>query len=129
MSFEIHVKAGNDASIMGRITARNGGGASTGVDGEGNWVQQADVSTVTYEMFDLDAPTTAYASGTLVVATVIDDTPTDDNVWTKDGTGYNFVHDIAASNFTDSGSIVRIEYTVTLAGGAVIKGEYQGPVC
>jgi len=129
MSFKINVRSGNDASILGRITARNGSGASTGVDGEGNWLQQADISSITYQITQLEAPTTVTFSGTLTVSTVIDDTPADDNVWTEDGTGYNFVHDIAASNFPESGVVVLIEYTVTLSGGAVLKGQYQGPVC
>lgn len=130
MTFAISLKEDNDGTILGRLCARNGSGAATGKDGEGKFIQQGDVSTITYEIFDLEAPTTVAFSGTLTVSNVILDTVvTSNEIWTKDSTGYNFLHDLAATNFPEGGRIVLIEYTVTLTGGAVLTGEYQGPVC
>jgi len=130
MTFEIQFNEDSGVTIMGRITARNGSGAATGEDGEGNWLQQADISSITLAVFDLEAPTTTYAEETLVVGDTILDTPVSTNViWTKDSVGYNFIHDLAASNFPTGGSIVRAEYKVTLAGGNVVFGVYEGPVC
>lgn len=130
MIFAASFKEDNDSTILGRITARNGSGAATGVDGEGKFVQIADVSSITYEIFDLEAPTTVAFSGTLTVANVILDTVvTSNEIWTKDSIGYNFLHDLAATNFPEGNRTVLIEYTVTLTGGEKLTGEYQGPVC
>jgi hypothetical protein len=130
VSFKANFKEDNDGSVLGRLTASNGTGAATGVDGEGKFIKQADVSTITYEIFDLEAPTTVAFSGTLLAANVILDTVvTSNEIWTKDSTGYNFKHDLAASNFPNGGVTVLVEYTVTLSGGAILTGSYQGPVC
>lgn len=119
-----------DATVLGRITARNGTGAATGVDGEGNWLKIADVSTITCKVFDLRSatPSTPITTPTVTVATAVLDTPVTTNVlWTKDSTGYNFLHDLAASNFPTGEHWYRVEYKVTLSGGAVFFGVYEGP--
>lgn len=128
--FYVEWSEDGDATALGRITARNGSGAATGVDGEGNWLQQADVSTITCKVFDLNSatPDTPIATPTVTVSTSVLDTPATTNViWTKDSTGYNFLHDLAASNFPTGEHWYRVEYTVTLSGGAVFHGVYEGP--
>lgn len=130
MTFKVSFNEDGDSTILGRVTARNGTGAATGVNGEGKWVQQADVSSIAYTLFDLDAPTTAVSTGTLTVANVIIDTPvTSQEIWTEDAIGYNFIHDLAGSNFPTGGKIIRVEYLITLTGGAKLPGAYEGPVC
>lgn len=130
MAFQVSFTEDSPATILGRVTARNGSGSATGVSGEGNWIQQADVSSITYETFDLEAPTTVATSGTLTVSDAILDTPvTSTAIWTKDSTGYNFIHDLPAAAFPSGGRVVRIEYEITLAGGAVLHGIYEGTVC
>jgi len=130
MTFQVSFNEDSDATILGRITARNGSGSATGKDGEGNWLQQADITSITYKYFVLDAPTTVAGTGTLTVSSVVLDTPvTVNTIWTKDSIGYNFIYDIAAATFADGGTVVRIEFTVTLSGGEVFHGNYEGPVC
>ena len=129
MTFQVEWTEDSDATVLGRITARNGSGSATGVNGEGNWLQQADVSTITWKVFDVDSatPETAIASGSVTVSTSVLDTPVTTNViWTKDATGYNFLHDLAATNFPTGGRTYRLEYVATLTGGAVFHGVYSG---
>lgn len=130
MTFKVSFRENNSATILGRITARNGSGAATGVAGEGNFIQIADVSSISYDIYDLEAPTTIIADGTLTASDVILDTVVTSNViWTKESIGYNFIHDLSGTNFANGGKILRIEYHVTLTGGETIEGAYQGPVC
>ena len=131
MTFQVNWKEDSDATVLGRITARNGTGSATGVRGEGNWLKQADVGSITWKMFDLnsDTPDTEISSGTLTVLDVVIDTPVSVNtIWTKDSVGYNFIHDLAASNFPTGNHIYRLEYTVILTGGAKFHGVYEGLV-
>lgn len=117
------------ATVLGRLTARNGSGSATGIDGEGNWLQQADISTITCKIFDLDSdtPGTATETPTVTISSVILDTPITTNViWTKDTTGYNFIHDLSATYFPTGERRYRAEYEVTLTGGAVFHGVYVG---
>lgn len=129
MTFRVSWNEDGDATVLGRITARDGSGSATGKNGEGNWLQQADVSSITRNVFDLDGgtPNTATDSDSLTVATVVLDTPITTNViWTLDTTGYNFLDDVPAARFPTGGRRYRIEYVVTLAGGAVFHGNYEG---
>lgn len=85
-------------------------------------VTQADITGVTYSVFDLssDTPTTALAGhsgATLTVATVIFNTLQTDARWTIDSTGYNFAHAIAASAFPTGNHRFRVEYLFDPASG------------
>lgn len=131
--FRVNWKEDGDCTVLGRVTARNGSGAATGIDGEGNFVQQADVSSILFKIFDLDSddPTTATngsgAGESLTVSSIILDTVVTTNViWTKDETGYNFLHDIAASYFPHPNREYEVEYKFTLSGGAIFHGVYTG---
>lgn len=119
------------ATVLGRLTARNGSGSATGVKGEGNWVQQADVSTITYSVFDLDSsdPDNALVDGSSVTVgdAVLDSPVTTTVLWTRDTTGYNFVHDLPSTTFPTGGHRYLVEYKVTLSGGEVLWGKYTGP--
>lgn len=117
----------SDVTVLGRVVARNGSGAA--VTDEGNLLQQADVSSISYKTFDLDSdtPTAAIESGALTVASVILDAAVTGEIWTQDATGYNFIHDVPASWFPTGGHRYAIEYKFTLSGGAVFHGSYLGP--
>ncbi len=130
MEFHVEWKEDGDATVLARLTARNGSGAATGIDGEGNFLQIADISTITCKIFDLDSatPDTAISTPTVTVSTnVLDTVITAQTIWTRDTTGYNFLHDLAGSEFPTGERRYRVEYTVTLTGGAVFHGSYLGP--
>lgn len=111
------------ATVLARITARNGTGGSTGVAGEGNWLKQADIDNINIKVFDLDAdnPDTATVDTDLTISEVVQDTPvTSTALWTKDTTGYNFIHDLPSTYFPEGNRRYRVEYEVTLNGGSVV---------
>ena len=129
MPFYVTWREDGTVTALGRITARNGSGDATGVDGEGNWLQAADISTIGFKLFDLDGddPTTATQDESLTVASVVLDTPvTSTATWTKDSTGYNFLHDLSNTYFPHPNRRYRAEYTITLTGGAVFHGVFEG---
>ena len=129
MEFHVTWKEDGDATVLGRLTARNGGGAATGIDGEGNFLQIADIATITAKIFDLDSatPDTPISTPTVTVASaVLNTVVTAQTIWTEDTIGYNFLHDLAGSEFPTGERQYRVEYTVTLTGGAVFHGSYIG---
>lgn len=117
------------ATILGRLTARGGSGAATGVEGEGNWLEQADISSITLKVFDVDSetPNTPVRTATLTIADVILDTPVTSNViWTRDTVGYNLIYDAPNTDFPTPNNRYDLEFTVVLQGGITFHGVYQG---
>jgi len=128
--FAVNWKEDSTVEVLGRVTARNGSGAATGINGEGKFLQQADVSSITAKVYNLtdDADTVDTDLGSLTVSTVILDTVDSSNeVWTLDSIGYNFRHQIANTVFTDGGDIYRVEYKFTLTGSEVFFAYFEGP--
>lgn len=122
-------KEDGSCSVLARLTARGASGAATGVDGEGSWVQQADVSSIGMKLFDLDSdtPDTPTETETLTVSSVVLDTPDETGeVWDVDDIGYNFVHDLANTYFPSPLRRYRVEYTFTLVGGIVAHLSLEG---
>jgi hypothetical protein len=116
--------------MLGRLTSDNGSGSATGVKGEGSWLEQADFSSITCKVFDRSSQTesTAIATPSVTIATSVIDTPVTDNaLWTKDTTGYNFKHSLANTIFTTGGNTYRVEYKGTLTNGDVFHWGYEGP--
>lgn len=110
-----------DCTVLARVTARNGTGLATGIVGEGNWIKQADLSTITCKVFDLSSatPDTPITTPTVTIASAILDAPvTATTLWEQDDTGYNFLHDLAAANFPTGDHRYLVEYEFTLTGGA-----------
>jgi hypothetical protein len=83
----------------------------------GSAILQANVSTIAYSVFDKSDPTTATATGTLTIASVIFDTLQTDSRWTKDETGYNFAWNVPASIFATGDKTYRIEVKITPTSG------------
>jgi len=130
-NFSVNWNEDSSATVLGRITARNGSGSATGVDGEGNWLQIADISTITcavYDLDDSDTPNTAIATPTVTISSAVLDTPVTTAVlWTKDSTGYNFIYDLLPAHFPTGNNRYEVEFTITLAGDIVVfHGTYQG---
>ena len=84
------------------------------IHANGTNVVQADVSTITYSIYPTDSTTAHTTATSLTVATVIFDTLQTDARWTKDITGYNWRHDVAATVLVDPTKDYQIEYKVTI---------------
>lgn len=86
--------------------------------GDGSAVQQADVSSIAYSVYDSD-DTSSPATGTLTVANVVYDTLQTDSRWTADATGYNVGWSAPASLFPTGDRVYLVEVAVTPASGEV----------
>lgn len=116
-------------TALARVTARDATGAATGISGEGKWVKQADLSTITCKVFDRNGttPDTAIATPTVTIASAVYDTPvTDGLIWDVDLTGYNFLHDLAYTNFPEGNRKYVVEYIFTTTGGAKWSLVFEG---
>jgi hypothetical protein len=96
-------------------------------------ITQASLTSIAYKVYNLDSatPTTATATGTLTIASVVYDTlQTSDDRWTVDSTGFNFLDTTAgaAANLATGDQRYRIEYTFTPASGEVFKGVFEPSV-
>lgn len=114
------------AVVMMRLVGKDGTG--TAITGEGKPFKQADISTITYGVYDITGAAAVVAAGTsITVSAVIFDTLQTDSFWTVDSTnGYNFLHTIAASSFPTGNSEYAVEYTFTLTGGTAFKIQLKG---
>lgn len=125
-TFPVAWREDGTATLLGRITARNGTGAATGVAGEGNWIKQADVSTITCKSIDVTNDPTAATTQTITSSAIIDTPVTSTALWTVDSTGYNFLWDAPSSIFATGGHKYRIEVSVTTTGSEVASGVWEG---
>lgn len=126
---EVRWIAGALNPVKLRFSGDSGSGAATGVDGEGNWFQQADIATITRTVYDRSSatPDTATATASLTVSSVIIDTPvTSTAKWAEDATGYNWLDSIADTVITTAGHVWRVDYLVTTTGGDKIKIRLEG---
>ena len=119
--YQVRFNEDGSATALARMTARDGSGAATGVAGEGNWLQQADLASITCAVFDMsDSGTAAIATPTVTISSAIINTPvTSTAIWCRDSVGYNFLHDLPPTAFPTGGHVYRIEYKFTTTGGAV----------
>ena len=97
------------------------------IDYNGAAAVQSDISSITYKVFDKDDLTTEFTSGSLTVSSVIFDTLRTDARWTKDTTGYNFLHSVAYTVLPTSGKSYYFEYTVTWSAGGqnILRPVYE----
>lgn len=112
------------ATCVARVCMGDASGAATGTDGEGKWVQAADMTSITRYVYDTSSatPNTAILTTALTVANVIEDTPvTNRQIATFD---YNFHDDVPKTAFPDGGRTYRIEYIFRPTAGA----DYEFPV-
>lgn len=117
------------ATCLARVTARDASGAATGVSGEGKWIMQADVSTITCAVYDRNSttPDTAIATPTVTISSAILDIPvTNGQIWPIDSTGYNFIYDMLPAHFPTGDRTYRVEFKLTTTGGAVAWLLYEG---
>jgi hypothetical protein len=97
-------------------------------------ITQATISSITCKVYDRSSatPGTPVSSPTVVVASAIFDTLQTDGRWTVDSStspgsdgsaGYNFLHQVVGSVFSEGGKTYDVEYTFTpTAGEAIVQG-------
>ena len=103
---ELTVFEDSGFSLMARVT---------GNDAEN--IQQADISSISYYVEDLDDDDATPATGTLTVADVVFDTLQTDARWDEDATGYNFRWDVPASLVATGNHRYVFEIKFTPASG------------
>lgn len=96
---KVEILEGESVPLLSRVRAYDGG-----------YLIQADVSSIAYQVDDLDDPTATGDTGSLTTSDVIFDTLQTGNLWTEDDTGYNFAWTPAASLFVGA----------TIAGGTKV---------
>lgn len=113
--------------VLARLAGISGSGDATGVAGEGNWIQRANIASATCKVFDLDGtdPGTPIAEPTVTVADSVLDVPATD-IWTVDATGYNFQHTLGPEHFPTGNHRYAVEYRFELTDGKVFHGSYEG---
>lgn len=119
MSFRVTFREDGSCHVVGRLTLADGSGAATGIAGEGNWAEPADISTITYAVYDVsEADAAIIAATSVTVADVVLDPPvTSTALWSGNAVGYNFKHRIPKTAFPEN-HVYRIEYTFTPTAGA-----------
>ena len=108
------------AVLLARVCASSG--STTPIVGEGYPIVQANVSTITYSVFDMDNDNAAILSAqSLTVSAVIFDTLQDTAgyVWTADSLGYNFKHTLPITAFPTGGHTYRYEAKFTMSDAGV----------
>ncbi len=100
-------------------------------------LQQADISSVTYSVFDLNDTTTPVISpASIPVSQIIFNSLQTDSRWTVDATGYNFAYALPAAALPEGGRSYVVDFNVTPVSGAPfpvvflihsLKRNYQTP--
>ena len=114
----IQVYEGSNVTTVARVTLPNGASMfASYID--------PDPSILLYVYDITDGSTTATASynsngssghsadGNLAHDTAVKTSDTNDGYWTVDSTGYNFIHTVSGSLFTEGGRRYRLEYRIT----------------
>lgn len=124
--YQFRFQEDGTAVIKARVAADDGTGRATGIAGEGYFLKQADLSTITCLVYDVTG-SASVATPTVTISSAILDTPvTLPAKWRKGGPGYNFTHTLAASNFPTGGSTYRVEYKFTTTGSNVYWLKIEG---
>lgn len=85
---------------------------------DGTAIKQADVSTITYEVWDITStPSRTTSETSLTVSSVIFDTLQTDARWKEGGVGYNFGWTAPATLFPDGSKTYRVEIKFTPPAG------------
>lgn len=87
---------------------------------------QADITSITLSVFE-ESSSTAVATATLTVSSVVFNSLQTDARWTVDSTGYNFGYATVASQVPAPGKY-RFEFKFTPASGAVFHIVFLVPV-
>lgn len=80
-------------------------------------VTQSGISSITVAAYDMEAPSVATYTDTLVVSDSVFDSLQTDARWTTDATGYNFLHTVPGTAFPEPNRTYQVEYTITATDG------------
>ena len=87
------------------------------------WVQ-ADLSAIAYKVFDADHGGALVISGSLVVSSVIYNTPQTDDAWPY-ADGFNFSAILAGTCFPAGGRLYLVEFLFTTAAGQQCAEQFE----
>jgi len=126
-TFKAIVNQDGDVTLLGRVCFRDATGATSPSPCEGKLVQQADLSSITVELFDLDGadPDTADQTSTPTIADVIFNTLQTSDIWTNVSGGGNFLFDVPASWLTTGSRNYLVQAKFTNTGGKVGFGKWK----
>lgn len=115
---------GNDAAFQARLVSLDATG--TAVDEEGNAIKQSDLSALTCTLYDLDSGTpTTGTSITITIAGAISNTLVNDNYWTRDTVGRNFIFTVPGANFSASNHRFHVVFQATTTGGRILRWAHR----
>lgn len=124
--YEVRWMEDGTAFVKACVAAPDGTGKTIGNPGQGYFLKQADLSSITCLVYDVTGSSNV-ATPTVTVSSAILDTPLSTQaLWKKGPPGYNFQHTLAASNFPTGGSTYRVEYKFTTTGSNVYWLKLQG---
>jgi hypothetical protein len=87
---------------------------------DGAYIQQSDISSISYTVYDLDNSSAVVVSGTFTVAATIYNTLQTGQIWTEDEMGYNFKATLPATCFPEGGRRYRVVFSfVTVSWGTI----------
>lgn len=117
-AFQVDFMEDGSAEVRARIcTSTNN--STDPIIGEGYAAKQANLTSITYAVFNLTTgDTTATSSGTVTIASAVYDTLQESPVWSGEK-GFNFLHVVPPAAFPTGGHKYVVEYKVTYSGGAV----------
>ncbi len=105
---------GQPATFQARLVHQIGSG--TLIAEEGKALQQANIDSITCDVYDLDGatPDVAISSPAVTVSVAVSNTLVDDEIWTDDKIGRNFLHTVSGTVFANP-NLYRVVYTATLS--------------
>ena len=128
---QVHYDEDNSRTLLARVTAAYATG--TAISGEGYWVKQADVTSITRTVYDLtsDPAESVIVLGPTSISktTAIKDTPVTDGIlWDiqVNPLGYNFIDLVPKTAFPTGGHRYNVKYSFVMAGGEDFTMEYEG---
>jgi hypothetical protein len=82
-------------------------------------ITQTDVSTVTYEIYDVDDNGVRDSGALTKTSVIFNALQTTDPDWTVDATGYNFMTKWPASSAPPESRVYRYKVKITLTDGSI----------
>ena len=113
----IQVYEGTNVTTVARVTLPSGTALATSHIGTDPQIllyiyDITDGGTTKSASYNSNGSSGHSADGNLAKATATKSSLTNDGYWTVDSTGYNFIHTVSGSLFTEGGRRYRLEYHI-----------------